>query len=460
MLQPILLTSLLIGCLAAAAGAQAGPPVVDLSFPLGEHYRVGRYLPVRVTARNVSEATVLRIEAAGAVATELPLAAGSTDAIVPLLAVAPLKDLRWSAGGTSGTVAQPLRAADDGERLVGLTGSDPGDAGFAASLFPGKQIVNVWLDLADPLPGPAVAWGPLDAVLLDPVAAARVDERQLATLLAAGTAVGVRAASKPAGGWEWEQDGEWWVVHVDLAGPDDLIEPLAYEPVAAWNPGWPASARRRLVTVLVAFCIVALALTLWRSRFVTPAIIVTAILATWGIVGWRAGVPGLRTADGAIWVHNPSMAQRDFWSFHRGLAGANGGHIRHVFDVTRPVFASRRHFEQSGLVLDAGGGSASSPPYFRYPLERGRSIAFLHRRLDAGAPVPVPPDGSDSPLGRLAKRAYLRPDDRPLDTAMLRLPHALPHGYELWPTVVIDRTRAAPFTPAPSPAEAGEAPPR
>lgn len=442
-----------------AAVAQQRSPV-ELSFPLGEHHRVGRYVPVRVILKTSGPSDPLRVEATGAIPIEIAPAGGAVDAVVPLLSVTALQDVRWTMGGAGGTQPHGFRGLADDERLVGSTATGADADVLAGELFPDKKILTVPLNLADPLPGPAVAWGALDAVLLDPSAAARVDERQLATLLAAGTAVAVRGPAKPGGGWPWVQQDGWWLVQADIAGPDDLIEPLAYEPMAAWDPGWPASDRRTLVTVLVAFCIVALALTLWRSRFTTPAIILAAILATWGVVAWRARVPASRIAAGAIWVHNPSMAQRDFWSYQRGLTGAGDSHIKHVFDVTRPVFASRRHFEQSGLVLGAGGGLASSPPYYRYPLERGRSIAFLHRRLDAGAPVSVPPDGSNSPLRRLAEHAYLRPDDRPLDIAALRLPNALPDGYELWPTVVIDRTRAAIVTPTPPPATSPAARPR
>jgi hypothetical protein len=443
----------LLGAVLPAGSARAAAAEVDVSLPLGEYYRPGRYLPVRVVARGVSNDAPIRIEAAGAVPTEFsPTGGSAADAVAPLLAVTTMTDARWSVpGGARGAIVPALRALGDDERLVGLLTTDSGAQALAAELFPGKSIVSVPLDVATPLPGPAVAWGALDAVVLDETVAARLDEARVATLLAAGTAVAVRSGARPGGGWPWERRGAWWVANRTPAGPEDLIEPAAYEPAMAWSPGWPAPLRRRVVLILVAFALLALAATLWRSRYVVVAVVALALVTLGSLAAWRAGAPSTASATGAVRV-NDAWTQHDTWTFHRGLATGEGD--EGVSGVGRPVFASRRHFEGAGVRLLAGADGALS---FRYRLEPGRTLAFVDRRVDPRVTGAVARARVSSPLRPLAQSLYLRRGDRLLTNFTAPVAEPPPADYEFWHVVVIERPMT-PVTPAPAPGAAAEAP--
>src|SRR4051812_14535153 len=65
--------------------AEPPPPVgpVRISFPLEGHYRVGRYMPVRVAAAAARPGASITLAADGAVPTELEPGGGKADTVVP-----------------------------------------------------------------------------------------------------------------------------------------------------------------------------------------------------------------------------------------------------------------------------------------------------------------------------------------------------------------------------------------
>jgi hypothetical protein len=210
--------------------------------------------------------------------------ASTPQAVLPVLVV----------GAIEGPLApaifpQSMRPLADPERLVGVLGSP--DALLTSTLFPGHQVVTVSLDVADPLPGPAIAWTGLDALLLDEPAAARVTEAQLATLLAGGTAVAIRTEARPGGAWPWTPQGAWWVVRPDRAAHVELIQPERYALASADDAGAPAAFRRTVVLALVAFTLAAMLASLWRSRRAWVGVVVLAVLASIGLAVWRSRQP-------------------------------------------------------------------------------------------------------------------------------------------------------------------------
>src|SRR3954465_1402556 len=124
---------------------------VEMSMPLGGYWRPGRYMPLRVTARDAGIS--VEIGGEGVIAVRVSLRDGRFDGIVPVLA---LSDPRIH--------NQPTRQLRPEQRLVGFTTID---IPFAQDLFPGTTIVPIQLAAGDPLPGAAVAWETLDAVVLD-----------------------------------------------------------------------------------------------------------------------------------------------------------------------------------------------------------------------------------------------------------------------------------------------------
>ena len=129
---------------------------VQVSLPLEGYYRAGRYMPVRVVVRGET-AGELTLSADGAVPTIVRLSGHDANAIVPLLVVRePLGPLGWTLpDGRTGQLQARLIALGEQDRLVGTSGTNANDA---AVLFRDKTIVSVSLDLADPIPDPAMAW--------------------------------------------------------------------------------------------------------------------------------------------------------------------------------------------------------------------------------------------------------------------------------------------------------------
>jgi hypothetical protein len=421
-----------------------------VSFPLGEHYRIGRYVPVRVTGVNPG-ATPLRLHAEGAVTTEVTASAGQVNATVPLLAVTRLDELQWSAADADHPSAQNFRALGDDERLVGA--ADP-DESLASQLFPGKRIHTVRLDLADPLPGSATAWGALDAVLLDAAAAARVTEQQVATLLAAGTAVAIRSDARPGGPWPWERRGPWWVVRLDLAGPRGVIEPDAYAPVAGRAVGWPRSFRRQLTFALIAFAIAAVAASLWKSKWTWAAVVLICVGATAVVVMSRQDQVPIRTTDAAVLVRANGWGQDDEWSYYTAVVPGESTMTPAPGELIRPIFSSNRHFQTTNIALDCDGDGA--PMRFRFSLRRDQSIAFLRRVMHLRGPRSSKDyRETTSPLTAVVEHLYLSAGDRIV--ANTGIGSMGPAG-ERWPDVIVER--GVPLTPTPAPATSPAAPPR
>lgn len=396
--------------LLAAPGAPAAD--VSVSFPLGEHYRIGRYLPVHLVASG-SGAAKLRIDCPGAVPGEI--AGPTVDAIVPLLAVTALGRPTWTSGGTTQPIGQTLRALQDNERLIGATHSD---GTLASELFPETRIVTVRLDGSKPLRSSPGAWSSLDAILLDAASAARVTQEQLGKLLAGGTTVAVRSERRPEGHWGWQQLGDWWVIRPELAGPRSSIQADAYLPVLGWSPGMSTARSRLLVLMLAAFSIVAIGVTLWRSRYAMLIVVAVSAIATAGLIAWRgANRAEVRSATAVVVVQRSIAEQQDDWTY---FAVHAPGEVRHAAireGVGKPVFASRRHFEAVGVSLHCD--STGTPLKFVFALERGQTLAMLDRSMHPRHQTPVK---NLEPLSRLrmrgmVERLYLSPEDRMAGTA-------------------------------------------
>jgi hypothetical protein len=340
-------------------------------------------MPVRVAADALRPGTLITLAADGAVPTELDAGGGKTDAVVPWLAVGEVGEPKWSvAGRAAGSVATPLKPLGEDERLVALAGEGHRTRD-AAVLFPGKVVVTVRLDLSRPLLVPAAAYESLDGLLLDAGAAARVDESQLAILAAGGTAVAVRSDARPAGSWPWRREGAYWVLRYNPVGPRSVVEPDAYQPTYGWARGWPAAFRRRVMLGVALFGIVALALTLWRSR----------VLA----------------AGGAVVVSDGRMTQRDEWTYRTVLRPADVSVP--VRGISHVVLHGRQQLDSAGvsgvrLVCAADGG----PDRFVGRLEADHALAVVSRSVRPGPAAGVlagrPTVPVTSPLVLLANQLY------------------------------------------------------
>jgi len=311
----------------------------------------------------------VRISAAGCVATSIENP-GEGDVVVPLLAVSDsVRTLQVSNGGPV-----ELKALGERQRLVVAADAD---ASAARIVFPKEELVTVSLDMNRPLFEPVLAWTAADVIVLSPVARARVSDRQISVLLAAGVAIVVTGAEKPDVKWLWEGLKDAWVLRHEVAGPTGPVRAEAYSPTYAWDRGVPGAVRKRIVFAAVVFSILAVGLSLWRGRYATGAFL--GLCAVAGGVVWFVFLRGPRelTMRKAVVVTDSRMAQVDEWVWYGSLGESVLHHTVSEFAI--PVFASARQIErcEPRLVCDGQG----RPVAYEFRLGRNESLGFLTRSL-------------------------------------------------------------------------------
>ena len=416
----------LFTALMVTAAALPCAAAVSVSLPLEGYHRAGRYMPVRVIVQG-EPAGELTLLSDGAVTTMLQLNGAAADVIVPVLVVTePLGPIAWSLpDGRKGTVETKLTALGDQDRLVGYSG---GNAGAAAGLFAGKTIIPVALDLAEPLRAPYAAWETLDAAVLD-------RDPRSAALPAGGTAVVVRTAARPkANVLPFRPAGDAWVMSLDPLGPRDVIVPEAYDPTYGWHPGRLAAVRRQVVLIGVLFSVLAVAATLWRSRFAVGAVVGLCVVACGAIAYRSTRIAPVATARGTVVVRRGDVVQADRWDFYKSMAATTATY--RPDPMARPVFASVQHFRRSGLHLTCR--SDGQPMAFTFPLAREASMVFLARRVAALSGDRVDPTGRTSPLWPLVQDAYLGGGVRAAGERVEVPPASTSDQIEGWLDVVVD----------------------
>ncbi len=373
---------------------------ISVSFSLKGFYRPGRYIPVQVTAHE-STRTSLSLSGPGVVPTDLPISSNS-NIIAPLLLIHPSAGISWSIPGQAAhDISIPLRALSDDEGLIGYAG---GDVDALKDLFKGKKLVGVALDLSQPLAGPAAAWESLDGVVLDAQAAARINQVQLQQLLTTGMAVAIRSPVKPAGAWPWKQAGAYWIVCFPISGPTSAFVPGGYAPVSAWSRGWPLAFRRQVVLAAILFSILAMGVTLWRSRWAIALLVLLSAGCVAGIIAWRDRQPVTLQVGGTILVLGDAGAQEDRWTYCTVMRSAD--QTIEWQGLAHPIFATRAQIAQMPVQLVCDGNG--EPQAFRCSIEPGRSLAFLSRSISPQSLNISPANPVTSPMRSLAQELYER----------------------------------------------------
>ncbi|HEY8666246.1 MAG TPA: hypothetical protein VIL86_06260, partial [Tepidisphaeraceae bacterium] len=350
--------------------------------------------------------------------------AGS-DITIPLLLLTRAERARWSLKGRSGNSEFPWRILADDQRLIAFT--SPADNALATSLFPEQSPVIVTVDVADVLAGSPQAWQILDALVLDAAGFQTIRPR-LAEFLANNTTLIVRTDARPDQNWPWTQQREgYWILAPNLAGPLSAeFNEDPYLPTYSWVPSWPAAFRLHIIFGAVAFSILALLLSLWRSRFAAVALAVLCALAVGRTLLWRNGHAPVMQSGGAVLVQHPGMTQLDHWSYQTSPDKVAGG--LPVVQPTWPMLFSRAQAEslKLSLVCDDSG----KPIRYVYELPERMRLAFLRREVSTGRPDyrPLP---IRSPMRALAEEAYATPGcsivgERGAQSA------------EDWPTVILE----------------------
>jgi hypothetical protein len=339
---------------------------VTVTLPLGGHYRAGRYLPVRINS--VGDRESITIIAPGAVTTEVTVSGPASDVVVPFLPLVRIGPVQVQESGRTDPIPLTLSLLPDESSLVGIASSDESAEALAGKLFPGRKVVAVSLDSVNPLPGPVLAWGALDAVLLDVSSAARVTDEDLQVLLAAGTIVAVRSDAKPLGDWRWQKQGGWWVVEPRTLIRAGAIQPEAYESLGL-PTGRTAGFRRTIVSILLAFSAAAVGASLLRSRRAWLAVVAVAGVATTSLVVWNYAQP---VAAKGIATSGPDVVTT-YWA-------NTPGEIHHAIPATGlsvPLLTSAEHARVIDLRLQCA--SDGRPVEFIAKLNRGQAIRFFQR---------------------------------------------------------------------------------
>ena len=385
--------------LVSATYAQTPQPGISVSFPLEGYFRAGAYMPVRVTCAADVASQQLTLDAQGAMPTQVDVT-GSSEVIIPFLTVQEaLSELRLKSDGRSQSIAVPLHALAEDERLVGFAGAD---ADALKAVFGSSRIVGVPLDLAKPLSGPMSAWESLDGVVLDASAAVRVTESQLAELLACGIAVGIRSATKPAGAWPWEQVGEYWLLNVEGIGPRHAFNPGAYSPTAAMTRGWPDTLRHGVLLSAIVLVLLTIGTTLWQSKYSAGLVVLLAASAVATSTYWRTHQALNVDVGGTIVVQDPAFTQIDYWRYR---AAVRPSQQTLAWDgVTWPQlgYHQQLHDTRLNLVCDASG----TPQRFEFELEPQKSLAFLTRKVQAEKAIVIGQPARTSPLQPLVDELY------------------------------------------------------
>jgi hypothetical protein len=445
--MPTLLRTLLLSLLVLPSPLALAD--LSISLPLGPYYRPGKYIPVHVTATvlepsdswvgvaadNVSgKATDLSL---GAGRTSINLRQGRIDAVVPWLVLdGRAKRPRVFIEDRPEFVDGPeLKLLGETERLVGWTTPDEP---FARQLLGGAaKIIPVALDASDPIKGHPVSWEMLDAIILDATSATRIDQAQLASLLACGVAVAVRSDTPPFPSWPWKRMGDYTVLRYEPVGPvTGGFHEDAYLPVTNWQAGWPWPFRRRVLLLAGVCCLLLLGLTLWRPPL-TPlwAVLLVAIML-FGLGKWWSTQLTIQQAAGEIVVfHEDGLTQTDDWTYQTSVT-ARDTTLRWS-DVSRPM-------TPDSIWVSLNCDVTGRPTEFFTHLPAKGTLAFLSRTVGPRGPRTPPAKPVTSPLAELVEKQYLPAGGR-VTGQLPGAPQSAPaYGYvdvEQWNAVVVDRRR-------------------
>lgn len=380
----------------------------------------------------------LTIDAPGALTTIIDLQQQPAQGLVPILPLSPsLRQLRWRlSDGSQGTIAFPLKPLPPDQCLLGLAAGNPQSL---SHLFPEKSVVPIRLDPANPIPGPAVAWSTLDAIVLDPAQAATIGPNSIAQLLAAQTTIivlgNINLPIPPT-----RKTDQFTLFAPPFSPPlASPVLPAAFAPVAGWHADWPKPFRVRILLISLIITVILLAVALLPPPFSALAGLLVSAASVLAIALLFSPVPVLQKG-GDIVLQLPDLRQIDSWNYF--ASPTNTIATFHASASTWPVFMHESDPLLLNLTLLCQADGL--PDRFQFRLSRGVSAAFLSRSLSTDhLPQSAPhlPTDIHNPLLRLARRLYLQPGDPP-PTRLANQFTTTGQTFEYWPTLFIRRTHA------------------
>jgi hypothetical protein len=307
-----------------------------LSLPLKGYFHPGRAMPVQWD----TSTETIQLSAPGAI-TSCVQTAGNPHGVFPWLLI----DQNTS---SSAATLPPLHPLEDSDCLVASTLNDDSPA---APLFPNRHVIL--LHPPNGIEGPAMAWETLDAILLTPIALAKISPQTQADLFAAGVELAVISDARPAGKLpllSWRQSGRWWTASADLNLPPTM-DSDAYAPTYGWIAGRIADFRLHIFLLGAIYCLLICGCALWRSRWVPAAIVVLSICAGLFFALDNRGYSPVFRRDGIVrlidgteiedqWVYQ--VSHRDF-EMKMPIRGS-----------IRPIFFGPSQMQTTNLTIDFG----------------------------------------------------------------------------------------------------------
>jgi hypothetical protein len=389
---------LLIALLAAPLHLSAA-----VTLPFGAYFRPGRCIAVDTggASMDLSGEGIIPTHAANA-------------GVVPVLVLGESDTTLRS----SQRDAIPLRPIPANTRVVGAV--DDATAGAATTLFESTPTMIVRLNPANPLPGPPIAWGALDGI----VVSRAVSHDELIAWQAMGLTVATTTtpADDSVG---WTKQGALWVSHPLNAGPVGSIGgDAAYQPLQAYLPLQPSALRRRILLAGVLVSLMVLAASMGRSRRSLVALAVIILAGATALETWRRAQPPFHTIGGQVIVADRT-AQFDTWQYR--IARAEAPLKWAAANDAWPIVVDARHAKRIELSLDCDHQKLT----WRANLRQGASLAMLRRQL-AAPPAQGLGTATTSPMDVLVRSFYLSTSYRP-------------HGYTpgaqgWWPGVVLAKS--------------------
>ncbi len=444
-LTPLSMLAVLPAFAAQAAPASNAGPTVTAEFLLGDYFKPGRAVPVRlhIDLPNDYKEARFFLRADAAITTLLIVNRGRADAIVPWILYDDPADASWKFVSDSASLPRhPLprhpmhQPAGPLVATVGLLASDIPFAALVGSAHP----IVIERDESDPLPGPPEAWEALDALVIDRsrLPDAHVLSRWIEALLPGGTIIAVRGGDRPDPRWPWRQEGAFWVVRPAADLPAFL--PYTQKPYASVHrqpTDWPAAFRWRIVLFAALSGLTLLLASLLRWRFRALAGVAASIVIALTLVWWWHRQTPVRQQGGAVLVLEPGLATSDSWAFQVTASKAEAETI--CAGLPHPIFSSSRHRRQTIMsLLCTEDGQPSA--YIQTIPDNGW-IAFLARTVGPQAPAMQPTPGTPDDLNQLAA-FYLRNDEHPAGRLPATpIPRPTYQESPVWPTIVIDRRR-------------------
>jgi len=429
-----------------AARARADLAVTPM---LGEYYKPGKFIPIHVggTIEGARAKKHVTFDADNVVGTSIQIDTGRLDIVLPWLLYGEPVNPKWIYNRESWPIDLKgrMRPAGAEQCLYVYTGETAAANELIKSLFPDRrEYVPLKRNPERPLPGPAIAWEALDALVLDAASVATEDQRQrlgatIEALLPAGVTIAVRGDRPPDARWPWEAVKGFHVLRHRPEGPTVAYNAGAYERVPQGKADWPAAFRLRIVLIGAIVGLGAVGVALMRFRGVSLVMLIAAGLVVGTLAFWRRFQSPVLQQSGAVMVIDDRLVQTDTWVF-QVTASRDPNHEMMWANALHPVLAGREHEKALTPVLVCR--EDGEPSRYSYTIPAKGRMAFMARTVGPRPPATIEPKVDATPLSGIVDAYYLARGEQPAgQTSAAPLPRTNYNPTEMWPTVVIDRRK-------------------